>query len=67
MYFIIIPKKLVDERGVFADHTRLSDGSAVVPMSETRFTRFSYGDVKILNEEDTNLLVANDKKNQKEE
>lgn len=62
MYFIIVPKQIIDKRGVFTDCTRLSDGSAVVPLSETRFTQFSYGEVKLLNDEDTRTLIAEDSK-----
>lgn len=61
MYYIIIPKTVIDGRGVFTNSQRLSDGSAVVPLSETRFTRFSYGEVKLLNDSDTAALIAEDK------
>lgn len=58
MYYIIIPKKIVDERGVFADKPRTKDGGAVITPSDLRFTRFSYGDVKLLNDSDAALLLA---------
>ncbi len=58
MYYIIIPKKIVDERGVFADRPRTKDGGAVITPSDLRFTRFSYGEVQLLNDSDTALLLA---------
>lgn len=58
MYYIIIPKKIIDERGVFADRPRTKDGGAVITPSDLRFTRFSYGEVQLLNDSDTALLLA---------
>lgn len=63
MYYIIVPSEIVEKRGVFKEHTRLSDGSAVVPLSETRFTNFSYGEVKLLNDADAAQLIEEDSKN----
>lgn len=62
MYYIIVPSEIVEKRGVFKEHTRLSDGSAVVPLSETRFTNFSYGEVKLLNDDDAKALIVEDGK-----
>lgn len=65
MYYIIVPKNVIEARGVFTDATRLSDGSAVVPLSMTRFTQFSYGEVKLLNDADTSALIDSDKNGKK--
>lgn len=65
MYYIIIPKDIIEQRGVFTDSQRLTDGRAVVPLSETRFTRFSYGTVQLLNDSDTAALIAEDKSSKK--
>lgn len=60
MYFIIIPKDIVEKRGVFVDKPRTKDGGAVITPSDLRFTQFSYGDVQLLNDADTALLLAKD-------
>lgn len=58
MYFAVIPKQLIDERGVFTDAPQLTDGSRVVSMSDImRFTRFSYGTIQLLNETDAIALI----------
>lgn len=62
MYYIIVPKEVIDERGVFTDKPRLSDGGAVVPVGDLRFTRFSYGGVRLLNDKDTLALMEQDRK-----
>lgn len=67
MYYIIIPKEIVEKRGVFTDKPRTTDGSAVITPSDLRFTKFSYGDVQLLNDADTALLLSKDKDSDKEE
>lgn len=47
---------------MFKDGTRLSDGSAVVTVNALRATTFSYGEVRLLNGQDTALLVEADRK-----
>lgn len=65
MYYIIIPKEIVEKRGVFADKPRTKDGSAVITPGDLRFTRFSYGKVQLLNDADTALLLAKDEDKKK--
>lgn len=62
MYYIIIPKEIVEKRGVFADKPRTKDGGAVITPGDLRFTQFSYGGVQLLNDADTALLLAEKEK-----
>lgn len=61
MYYIIIPKEIVEKRGVFADKPRTEDGGAVITPGDLRFTKFSYGNVQLLNDADTALLLSKKK------
>lgn len=58
MYYILVPQKLISERQVFTDNEQLPepDGRTVVPVSDLRFTQFSYGQVELINASDLALL-----------
>lgn len=58
MYYILVPHKLISERQVFTENEQLPepDGRTVVPVSDLRFTQFSYGQVELINASDLALL-----------
>lgn len=58
MYYILVPQKFISERQVFTDNEQLPepDGRTVVPVSDLRFTQFSYGQVELINATDLALL-----------
>lgn len=54
MYFILVDKSVLDKRRVFPNAETLPepDGRAVIPTGDLRFTRFSYGQVELINDSD---------------
>lgn len=60
MYYILVDKQKLDERKVFPSAQTLPqpDGRAIIPVGDLRFTRFSYGQVELIN--DTDLVSLRD-------
>ena len=58
MYYVLVPQKVIKERGVFTDNEVLPapDNRTVLALSDLRFTSFSYGPVEIINAQDLNSL-----------
>lgn len=58
MYYVLVPQKVIKERGVFTDNEVLPspDNRTVLELSDLRFTSFSYGPVEIINAQDLNSL-----------
>lgn len=58
MYYVLVPQKVIKERGVFTDNEVLPapDNRTVLELSDLRFTNFSYGPVEIINAQDLNSL-----------
>lgn len=54
MYYILVDKQKLDERRVFPNASTLPepDGRAIIPVGDLRFTRFSYGEVELINDTD---------------
>lgn len=58
MYYILVDKQKLDERRVFPNAQTLPepDGRAIISVSDLRFTRFSYGQVELINDTDLATL-----------
>ncbi len=58
MYYVLVPQKVIKERGVFTDNEVLPapDNRTVLELGDLRFTSFSYGPVEIINAQDLNSL-----------
>lgn len=57
MYYIIVPGELCARRHIFTKNPRTSDGRVVLTLRDLQMTRFSYGPVEIVNEQDLAMLV----------
>lgn len=60
MYYILIPKEVIENRNVFSDYPTLpgGDGRTILPVGDLRFTQFSYGQVELINQEDLDTLIV---------
>ncbi|MBR0202452.1 MAG: hypothetical protein IJQ44_08335 [Bacteroidaceae bacterium] len=63
-YHILVPQSLIESRHVFPDNPKLPDGRTVLSVRDLSYTRFSYGPVEIVNDQDLaelmNEQVSND-------
>ena len=63
-YHILVPPSLIESRHVFPDNPKLPDGRTVLSVRDLSYTRFSYGPVEIVNDQDLaelmNEQVSND-------
>lgn len=60
MYYILIPKEVIEKRNVFSDYPKLpgGDGRTILPVGDLRFTQFSYGQVELINQENLDTLIV---------
>jgi len=56
-YHILVPASLIESRHIFPEHPKLPDGRTVLSVRDLSYTRFSYGPVEIVNDQDLNALM----------
>lgn len=56
VYYIVIPKSIVEERKIFLDKPTLPDGRVIITTRDLAYTKFSYGTVELLNEQGLTAL-----------
>ncbi|MBO4906224.1 MAG: hypothetical protein J5486_04195 [Bacteroidaceae bacterium] len=62
-YHILVPKELIEQRHVFPDNPKTADGRTVLSIRDLSYTRFSYGQVEIVNDADLATLMATPENN----
>ena len=58
MYYVIVPSELCERRRVFTRNQRTPDGRVVLTLRDLALTRFSYGQVEIVNGDDLQTLMS---------
>ena len=58
MYYIIVPQEICERRRVFTRNQRTPDGRVVLTLRDLNLTRFSYGQVEIVNEADLQAVMS---------
>ena len=56
-YHILVPQSLIEERHIFPENPKLPDGRTVLSVRDLSYTRFSYGAVEIVNDQDLQALM----------
>ena len=56
-YHILVPRELIEKRHVFPNNPKLPDGRTVLSVRDLGYTRFSYGQVEIVNDADLAELM----------
>ena len=57
MYYILVSDALCRRRGVFLERRLLKDGNRILTERDLSLTKFSYGDVKVLNDKDLSAYI----------
>lgn len=65
MYYVLVPKTVIESRNVFTDYPKLVDGRTILPIGDLRFTNFSYGEVELINQSDLDSLIDSQKSSTK--
>jgi hypothetical protein len=58
MYYVIVPQEVCERRKVFTKNKRTPDGRVVLTLRDLNMTRFSYGPVEIVNDEDLKSVMS---------
>lgn len=56
-YHILVPQSLIEQRHIFPGNSKLPDGRTVLSVRDLSYTRFSYGPVEIVNDQDLEVLM----------
>lgn len=56
-YHILVPQSLIEQRHIFPDNLKVPDGRTVLSVRDLSYTRFSYGPVEIVNDQDLEVLM----------
>lgn len=56
-YHILVPQSLIESRHIFPENPKLPDGRTVLSVRDLSYTRFSYGPVEIVNDQDLAALM----------
>lgn len=58
MYYVIVPNEVCERRRVFTRNQRTPDGRVVLTLRDLNLTRFSYGQVEIVNGDDLQAIMS---------
>jgi hypothetical protein len=58
MYYVIVPNEVCERRRVFTRNQRTPDGRVVLTLKDLNLTRFSYGQVEIVNGDDLQAIMS---------
>lgn len=58
MYYVIVPQEVCERRRVFTKNQRTPDGRVVLTLRDLSLTRFSYGPVEIVNDDDLQAIMS---------